>query len=212
MREKVKINGAEKEKGFVLVMALCFLVIMSLLGIFATQISNIELQTSTNNEKFQTSFTLGEAVTVESVAILRQEPINNLKIHTPDLTGLPYQNWLSQHQYFEGNFDNTKPDFILGDWTTGVEAGASTPTAMNDPLDQGGIQPPGFTVGTDLLHFAVQDTGRSSVSDISEGSLEIRNYYLYGNYNVGRNAAYPGSMLLEMGYRYPLVEDESGQM
>ena len=69
---------------------------MSMLAVFAVSISNIEIQSATNNEKFQTSFLLGEGVAVEAVGLLNNQTYDNLIQHTPDLFG-KYEDWLDKH-------------------------------------------------------------------------------------------------------------------
>jgi hypothetical protein len=200
-----RVSLLQNERGVVLVFSLIVLVIMSLLAIFATTISNIEIQTSTNNEKFQTAFSLGEGVAVEGVGLLNNETYDNLISHTPDLTGTSYENWLDTHGiFFTGG---TGPDLTNpANWDTGGDN--TSPSALNQPMDRGGLMPPGFVAGVDHLHFAVQDTGIAAGYD-ETAEIQIRAYFLNGLYEVSRQSAFPGDNILEMGYRMPLVAPES---
>ena len=197
------------ESGVVLIFSLVVLVILSLMAVFATSISTIETQTSTNNEKFQTYFLLGEGVTVEPVSLLKSETYENLSSQTPDLVG-NYQAWLDKYNgvgYFEnaGGPDLTDPN----NWDTGTDK--TTPTQIDQDLSQGGFLPPGFdsSAGKDRIMFGVQDAGiASGESKDTSGKTQVRAYHLYGLYDVGKNAAYPGTNLMEMGYKLKLIKED----
>ncbi len=198
-------NNYRNEDGVVLVLSLIILVIMSLLAVFAVSISNIELQSSTNNEKFQTSFLLAEGVAVESVGLLNKQTYNNLIQHTPDLYAGRYENWLDKHgTYFVGG---TGPDLTdPANWD--LTSDYTSPTALKQNMDQGGLQPPGFNSTHDRLLFAAQDTGIAPGFD-ETAEIQVRAYFLYSMYNVKRPSAFPGKHIIEMGYRMPLSEPES---
>lgn len=202
---KKMARSTNNESGFVLVLSLIILVIMSLLAVFATNISNIEIQTSTNNEKFQTAFFLGEGVAVEGVGVLNNEAYDKLISHNPYLTGLPYTAWLNTHPiYFSGG---TGADLTDADsWDVGGVK--ITSTALTDQMDEGGLRPPGFDTANDHLAFAVQDTGVAAGYDESSNP-QVRAYFLYGFYDVGRQSAFPGKNIIELGYRMPLTQPES---
>ena len=192
------------DHGVVLVFSFFVLVILSLMAAFAASISNIETLTSTNNEKFQTAFLIGEGVTVESVGLLKNTSYDEMISHSPTLVG-DYENWLDKYNgvgYFEdeGGPDLTDPD----NWDQSGDA--TTFTGFTQSMDKGGFLPPGFDSTADRIMFAVQDAGIATreSADTSSGE-QVRAYHLFGLYDVGRNAAFPGMDIMEMGFKMRLV-------
>jgi hypothetical protein len=229
----VILQPVNNEGGFVLVFALIILVVLTLMGVFSTQIANNEIMTAGNQQGYLTTFYMFEGVGLEGVAYLeyQNKTGNDCDLTSPtecrvkelydvETTTL---GWLDE--VFSGTTSKNTYDLTVTNtgaavddtdlprvapyptnWTT---AGAKV-QRVDIPLRTGAalaLEPTGYTEATgDLVRFAVQDNGRTGIYSIGSSDPEIRGYKLYGLYDVKRGSgkALPGRSVMEMGYRMEL--------
>ena len=70
------ITRLKSEEGSVLVVALVILVLLTLLGIFATKTSEIEIQIAGNDMKYKRNLYSAEAVAMECAQFIKDNPID----------------------------------------------------------------------------------------------------------------------------------------
>jgi len=209
---------ATRENGFVLVLALMVLVILSLLGSLSLRIANTEVITAGSVEGSLASFYLLEAVALTGATFLEQQntvgddciearPERCLvkELHLVENSSLE---WLDEA--FSGDtdkpvFDLTVLDPTVADddsavprrrkfpdnWVGSNQRSSRLPESLRS--SGSGLEPAGYVDmeegGDDLIRFAVQDHGRIGAYSIGADDPVIRQYRIYGLYYVGADGS-----------------------
>ena len=207
------------QSGFVLVLALLVMVILSLLGTLSLRIANTEVITAGGTEGSIASFYMLEAVALTGVAHLEHQNVSGedcleahpqycrvkelFNVETTDL------DWLDE--LYTG--DVTKPVFDLtvldpsikdddtklprlrkfpDNWYGEGQRSSRLPASLQSDSD-GNLEPIGYVDredgGDDLIRFAVQDNGRIGAYSIGSDDSIIKNYKIYGLYYVGADGS-----------------------
>ena len=226
------------EGGFVLVLALLVMMVLTLLGTLSMQVANTEVMTAGNREASLASFYLLEAVGLTGVVQLEQQnrggedcadaqPQECLvkDLYQVENTSL---DWLADA--YSGDvskpvFDLSVLDPAMGEddlvyprlrkfpenWFGSGQQVSRLPESLRSG-DGGGLEPPGYVDledgGDDLIRYAVQDYGRIGAYSIGSDDPVVRLYKVYGLYHVNGSTGYPGKFGLEMGYRMELAPME----
>lgn len=206
---------ATNEQGFILVMALLMLVVLSLMGTAAMTVRNTEVSIATNAEIIQHNFYALEAVTLEGTAVLEETDDNTLR----NLDTAPLA-WLKPND----------PDVLppIDPIDLSKRATWSSPqitpqdTSINktkfpEPADpenpnRFSIEPPGYSNPPDHIQYAaVQGNLHSDAnqydlcagSDQSDPTKQEKCYSVFGMYDVrsGSGKAYSGRRMLMVGYK-----------
>lgn len=179
--------------GFILVLTLVLLVILSIMGGAAIIVRNTEVQIAANTEMLKANFYAVEAVTLEGAVALAKLPDGTLL----DVAAFP--DWLKSSKAVSVNLQNNNQwssRFIFPE-ETHLNQGANS------------IVPPGYAAHTagsgakDRIQYAALDLGLCPGSSYSHGSRFEKCFSIYGLYDVkdGPEKAYPGQRLLNIGYK-----------
>lgn len=203
---------ANNEQGFILVMALLMLVVLSLMGTAAMTVRNTEVSIATNAEIIQHNFYALEAVTLEGTAMLEETDDNTLlNIDTAPLA------WLKP------NDPDVPPLIDLGESSTWASPQITprntslTTAKFPEPADPSNpnrfsIVPPGYASPPDHIQYAaVQGNLHADAneydlcagSDVSDPTKREKCYSVFGMYEVrsGAGKAYSGRRMLMVGYK-----------
>jgi len=218
-----KVNASSTSKnprqgGFVLVLALGVMVILSLLGSLSLRVANTEVMTAGTMEGSLASFYLLEAVALTGAVYLEQqnavgddcrearpEACGVKELHQVENTDL---DWLDES--YSGDtgkpvFDLTILDATVRDddsqtprlrrfpdnWVGDNQRTSRLPESLRS--GGAGLEPPGYVDmedgGDDLIRFAVQDHGRIGAYSIGADDPAVRQYRIYGLYFVGADGS-----------------------
>jgi len=187
--------AADDEQGFILVLALGMLVVLSIMGTAAMTVRNTEVAIVANAEVMQRTFYVLEAVTLEGTTEIENQTdkllreldgtqLGWLKPNDPDLPPLIH---LSKSSTWSGLQINPEPTKLLD------------------------IKPTGFSAGDHIWYAAVQGNLHSDEneydacagSDLSDETKRVKCYSVYGMYDVksGAGKAYSGRRMLLVGYK-----------
>lgn len=204
--EKTKLRSLSpfqlltKEDGVVLVTALLFMVILTIMGAAAMSIRNTEQTITRNSEIFQSNFYTTEAAALEGVTELENLADDTLYDNAP-YSAFPM--WL-KHSSVGLNFD------LVAEWDP-----ASYPVQPGETSLTGGdtkITPPGYapdgTVNGDRIWYVATSLGRCAADDVSVQFPRTDCYHIHGMYDIkaGSGKAYHGKRLLKIGYKKRLYE------
>lgn len=179
------------EQGFVLVASLMVLVILSLLGAFASSVSNTETSIASNNVIYKRAFYSGEALSVEGAAIVEEQADD---WYGDDPVAMPAG--------VVDNADGSKAN--MSDQTAWSAANSEESSII-------ALRPPGYSTGApdnDRIRYAVQDMGFAGGVDLSNPTYVVHTYDIYGIYDVdsGGGKTYPGKMLIATGYKKSIFQ------
>jgi len=209
------IGSVKNSRGFVMVLALMVLLVVSLMGALSLRVANSEVTTSGSLESSVASFYLLESIAQLGIQqLVRQnrsgadciEPVPERclvkALHQADNSRL---DWLDASWPKDG----TKPvyDLSILDATLAEDmslfpklkpfphnwVGDQQRTArLPESLRLGGehsLEPPGYVDvedgGDDLIRYAVQDQGRVGIYSIGSDDQVLRDYRIYALYYVG---------------------------
>ena len=215
IHHSIQYLQSEGDGGFVMVLALTILLIVSLLGTLSLRVSNNEVLTSGNLEGSVASFYLLESIGQLGIEKLVQQNVQGddcleaiperclvKELHHADTTTLP---WLDE----AWSGDTSKDVFDLRVFDPTVKEDLSTlPKIAPFPDNWFGagqrvsrvpevfrvgseysLEPPGYLDredgGDDLIRYALQDQGRIGVYSIGANDPVLREYRIYGLYFVG---------------------------
>ncbi len=196
LKDQVWTRVAGNNEGVVLVTALLFMVVLTLMGLAAMSVRNTEVSISTNNEVFQHNFYAAEAVTLEGSASL--ENLTDVVLNDP----ISYPLWLRlENPGIDLEFSNQWPSGLITPRNTTLTSAAIniTPTGYNTN---------GTSAGDRIWHAAI-DLGVAPGSSVTYGSGSggatkvERLFDVYGMYDVkpGAGKTYHGKMMLVVGYK-----------
>ena len=206
-------------RGFVMVLALMVLLILSLLGSLSLKVSNTEVLTSGTVEGSVASFYVLESLGQLGIQKLVRQNVTGedcieatpqqclvRELYHVDITKLPWLDEIWSGNITKDVFDLGVMDPTLGEdlavlpkvkpfpdnWYGGDQKSARVPM----PLQVGSfhsLEPPGYhdreDGGDDLIRYAVQDHGRIGVYSIGAKDPVIREYRVYGLYYVGAGSS-----------------------
>ncbi len=207
--------SANNEQGFVLVMALMILVVLSIMGTAAMTVRNTEVMIATNTEIIQHNFYALEAVTLEGTAVIEE---------TDDATLLNYNNpaWVipADLTWLQRNDPDLPPVIDLsesGTWSGPQISPQVTSLDLPEPADptdpnRFSIVPPGYANPPDRIQYAAvqgnlnSDNNEYDIcagSDLSDITKQEKCYSVFGMYDVnsGGGKAYSGRRMLMVGYK-----------
>ena len=207
------------DKGFVLVLAMMVLLIISLLGALSIKISTTEVITSGNLEGSVASFYMLESLGQLGVDHLVRQNVSGddcleavpehclvKELHHSDSSTLPWLDevWserttrnvydLSVIDASAAEDDSVFPRIVAfpGNWMADLQRTARVPETLRLG-NVNSLEPPGYVDiedgGDDLIRFAVRDHGRRGVYSIGSDDSEIRDYHIHGLYHVGASRA-----------------------
>lgn len=192
--------AADDEQGFILVLALGMLVVLSIMGTAAMTVRNTEVAIVANAEVMQNTFYALEAVTLEGTTEIENTADSTLfNLDTAPLA------WLKP------NDPDAPPLIYLSKSSTWSGGGQIFPKETG----LASIKPPGYTTaGADpdrIRYAAVQGNLHSDEneydtcagSQLNKGSKREKCYSVYGMYDVksGAGKAYSGRRMLLVGYK-----------
>lgn len=202
------------DQGFIMVLALMVLLVMSLLGVTSLRLSNSEVITSGSLEGSVASFYLLEGIGQLGIAqLVRQNVAGNdcieavpeecrvKQLYQPDTSTLPWLDeiWSEKDRDVydlrvldtaASEDDSIFPKILSFpyNWTTEGQRVVRVPDAFRGggPVS---LEPSGYVDvddgGTDLIRFAVRDQGRRGVYSIGSNNPVIRDYRIFGLYHFG---------------------------
>ncbi|ADW18222.1 hypothetical protein Despr_2074 [Desulfobulbus propionicus DSM 2032] len=199
----------DNEHGFVMVMALMMLVVLSIMGGASMMIRNTEQQIVRNTEIIHTNFYAVEAVTVEGATAIEnlsdtdllEDPLKSLSLAT--------HKWLRPNDPDGGSVIDLE---ISANWPDPL----ITPQATSFTVGDRDIVPNGYdsdgTKDKDRIWYAAVQGNLNSDnnsydicagSDVSNSEKVEKCYTVYGMYDVksGTGKAYAGRRLLMVGYK-----------
>lgn len=209
------VGGLKNDQGFVMVLALMILLIVSLLGSLVLKVSNNELLTSGNLEGSVAGFYLMESLGQLGIEKLIQQNVQGddcleavperclvKELHRPEHTTLPWldEAWsgASSKDVFDlrvfdpavkedlSSFPKVAP--FPDNWFGGEQHVARIPRSLQGGAEYS-LEPPGYVDkedgGDDLIRYAVQDRGRIGVYSMGANDPVLRDYRIYGLYFVG---------------------------
>jgi Tfp pilus assembly protein PilX len=192
---------AANEQGFILVMALVMLVILSIMGTAAMTVRNTEVAVVANAEVMQNNFYALEAVTLEGTTALENTADGILlNVATAPLP------WLKP------NDPATPPVIDLSTSSAWLNRSKDTELFTEVKIEKSKIYRPGYTTaGNRIQYAAVQGSLASDAtdydlckgSDRSDGTKLEKCYSVYGMYDVksGVGKTYSGRRMLMVGYK-----------
>lgn len=202
MLSKVKnFQCCDNDQGFVMVMGLMFLVVLSIMATAAMIGRNTEQQIVTNSEVSDHNFYVTEAVAIEGLVNVHEAPDTDLQ--SP---GIPPYLWLqpsvaSADLALSANWPNgplvPQATTLTGPFTNVLPAGyADNGTATGDRIWYAGVD---RDCGSTYAHNSIKET-TSGVDEIGKC------YELFGMYDVkaGAGKAYHGRRMVSMGYNKTL--------
>jgi Tfp pilus assembly protein PilX len=163
------------EDGFVLIAAIITLLLLVILGIFATTTTNIELQIAGNEKTYKQNFYKAEGAAMEETQILENAPANTLLART--VAGLTDQTTLG----------------ITG-LTTDDQLTAILTTEFKTP---GGVPATSALSGAGATtRYLAIDMGIDAGSSLSVTESKVHTYGVYGysNENIGNT-------IISLGYK-----------
>lgn len=206
------------DQGFIMVLALMVLLVMSLLGVTSLRLSNSEVITSGSLEGSVASFYLLEGIGQLGIAqLVRQnvagddcieavpEECRVKQLYRPDISTLP---WLDEiwsdkaRKVYDlcvldaaaSEDDSVFPKILP--FPENWSAEGQRVVRVQEAFRAGGpssLEPSGYfdlaDGGSDLIRFAVRDQGRRGVYSIGSNDSVIREYRIYGLYHVGSGSA-----------------------
>lgn len=193
---------AKDEQGYILVMSLLMLVVLSLMGTAAMTVRNTEVSIATNAEIIQHNFYTLEAVTLEGTTRFER---TNLESFLADLFGDKPVNW-ADFPWLRQNDPDIPPVVDLSkssEWSSA----SSSQTNINV------IKPPGYglNINDQIRYAALQGNLHSDAnqydvcagSDQSDPTKREGCFSVYGMYDVrsGTGKAYSGRRMLMVGYK-----------
>lgn len=196
-----KNNLLSNDQGFVLVMGLMFLVVLSIMAAAAMIGRNIEQQIVTNSEVSDHNFYVAEAVAIEGVVNVHHG--DDITLNNP---GVPPFLWLqpeaaSADLGLSANWPNgplvPAKTALTGAFTDVRPAGyADNNTATGDRIWYAGLD---RNCGSTYTHTSIKET-TTGVDEVGKC------YELFGMYDVkaGAGKAYHGRRMVSMGYNKTL--------
>lgn len=180
----------DQESGFVLITALMFMVILTIMGVASMSIRNTEQSITKNAEVFQNNFYSVEAATLEGA--------NSIAVMADTILKDPaaFPGWLKTDD--PTNIDLSQET----QWPSGFIL--PTDTTLNAGITS--ITPPGYAPGVatggDRIAYAAIDLGPCGGSLTDPTQVE-KCYDVYGMYDVtpGPGKAFHGKMMLAVGYK-----------
>lgn len=205
-------------QGFIMVLTLMVLLVMSLLGVTSLNISNSEVITSGSLEGSVASFYLLEGIGQLGIEKLVRQNVGGddcidavpekcrvKELYHSDTSTLPWLDaiWSDNGRdvydlrvlYSVAAEDDSVFPKIMAfpeNWTAEGQHVARVQEAFwaGGPLS---LEPSGYfdmkDGGSDLIRFAVRDQGRRGVYSIGSNDSVIRDYRIYGLYHVGSGSA-----------------------
>lgn len=203
-RQKMGNGLVQDEQGFIMVMALMMLVILSIMGGAAMTVRNTEQQVTVNTEVLHHNFFAVEAVTLEGAAEISQAiDLFNEKDPTAPFDPLdpnPIANWPLWLRPNSTALDLTRSS----DWAT---IGPEESDLKDGVAD---ILPDGYafngTSAGDRIWYAAEaasNNGRCEGGSLTQEDKAEMCYSVYGMYDVktGAGKTYSGRRLLNVGYK-----------
>lgn len=209
---------ANNEQGFVLVMALMILVVLSIMGTAAMTVRNTEVMIATNAEIIQHNFYALEAVTLEGTTRFAEADDSDFsKFLVKVLNGeVPVNDpeWDdAKWTWFRPNDPDNPPADIIdlsqrSTWTSTK----ITPNETGLKTSGFDIRPAGYVTPPDHIHYAAvqgnlnSDSNEYDIcagSDLSDSTKREACFSVFGMYEVnsGAGKAYSGRRMLMVGYK-----------
>ncbi|NLX19441.1 MAG: hypothetical protein GXY53_09220 [Desulfobulbus sp.] len=190
------------EQGYVLVMSLLMLVVLSIMGTAAMTVRNTEVAIATNSEIIQHNFYALEAVTLEGSTRFERTDMENF---LSDLfSGEPVV-W-STFPWLKANDPDFPPVIDLSRASEWSSVSAEQ-THMNE------LKPPGFNAAADdriqyaalqgNLHSDSNDYELCAGSDLSDPNKREACFSVYGRYDIqsGAGKGFSGRRMMMVGYK-----------
>jgi len=201
--------AADDEQGFILVLALGMLVVLSIMGTAAMTVRNTEVAIVANAEVMQNTFYALEAVTLEGTTEIENIKPDSILINLGDPTKPPPPS--PKYDWLKPNDPDLPPLIYISKSSTWSGGGQISPKETG----LASIKPPGYTTaGADpdrIRYAAVQGNLHSDEneydacagSDLSDETKRVKCYSVYGMYDVksGAGKAYSGRRMLLVGYK-----------
>ena len=196
---------ANNEQGFVLVMALMILVVLSIMGTAAMTVRNTEVMIATNSEIIQHNFYALEAVTLEGTTEI--DKIDDDVLFDLSSAAVP-PSWLKPNDP-----DGPPVDIIdLSKRSTWDDSTKISPNETGLKTSGFDIRPAGYVTPPDHIHYAAvqgnlnSDNNEYDIcagSDLSDATKQEKCYSVFGMYEVnsGAGKAYSGRRMLMVGYK-----------
>lgn len=182
------------EQGSALIAAIMILAILSLLGAYATTVSNTESIITRNNVIYSQAFYSAEGLCIEGTALIEEDGDNWYGDPTSLPAGVVKSNSAQDMTKFSG--------WDFSTWTNCVK------TAIYD-LRPAGYSPYGSAPDKiDHIVYAIQDKGVAAGYDSSNPNYDIHDYDIYAMYDVkpGAGKTYPGRVLMAIGYKSKITK------
>lgn len=209
----LKMPVAANDHGFVLVMALVMLVILSIMSAAAMTVRNTEQQVIVNLEVMQNNFYAVEAVTLEGTMAL--ENLADATLLNLDATTL---SWLKPNDP-----KDVTPDINLT-LSSAWDQGSASIKPVDTVLDSGTtkITPQGYndtnTSTGDRIWYAALQGNLATQEDyydlcpdeaVSDEDKVVKCYSVYGMYDVksGAGKSYHGRRMLMVGYKKTIYKE-----
>lgn len=208
---------ANNEQGFVLVMALMILVVLSIMGTAAMTVRNTEVMIATNAEIIQHNFYALEAVTLEGTAVIEETDDDTLLNYNNPTWAIPADlTWLQRNDpgpplLIDLTKSGTWSGSLISPQGTSINKAKFPEPADPKNPDRFSIEPPGFNPPDRIQYAAVQGNLNSdnneydicAGSDLSDATKQEKCYSVFGMYDVnsGAGKAYSGRRMLMVGYK-----------
>lgn len=193
------------ERGFIMVLALLMLVVLSIMGGAAMTVRNTEQQIVTNSEIIKSNFFAVEAVTLEGTTALENtdnDMLRDLDLHPTSLS------WLKPNPGAAIDLDLTRSN----NWPSASIVPQETALKnVNRNITPAGYLSDGTSAKDRIRYAGVQGNLNSdntsykvcSGSDLSDPDKTENCYSVFGMYDVksGTGKGYAGRRMLMVGYK-----------
>lgn len=200
--QKMGDGLVKDEQGFIMVMALMMLAILSIMGSAAMMVRNTEQQITVNTEVLHHNFFAVEAVTLEGAARISKEiDLYNDKDPAALFDPLNFTTFPSWMGANSAALDLSKSN----QWPSPTIAPENTTLTGVADITPNGYASDGTSAG-DRIWYAVEEgpnNGRCEGTSLTQEDKVEMCYNVYGMYDVksGVGKAYSGRRLLNVGYK-----------
>lgn len=203
---------AGDEQGFVLVLALFILVILSIMGGAAMTLRNTEMAIATNTEVMKTNFYALEAVTLEGVTEIENAVDEDLRDDPKKLVSAAKYPWLRSNDPDDppvidlsqnNQWDRLTAPIRPQETSLNIKPANYAPdnTANGDRIWYAGVE---GNLASDSMSYDI-----CAGSDLSDPTKVEKCYSVHGMYDVksGAGKAYAGKRMLMVGYKKIVYEE-----
>lgn len=200
--QKMEIGFVKDEQGFIMVLALMMLVILSIMGSAAMMVRNTEQQITVNTEVLHHNFFAVEAVALEGAARINKEiDLYNDKNPAALFDPLSFTSFPSWMRADSAALDLTQSS----QWPSPTISPENTHLTGVADITPNGYASDGTSAG-DRIWYAVEEgpnNGRCEGTSLTQEDKVEMCYSIYGMYDVkaGAGKTYSGRRLLNVGYK-----------